>query len=119
MSQVLDPTLDPAIRVSLSSCHGWKNELYVVSFPGGLLAYNDVDTKGMGPEEPMSARGLALHQTVASVEVYLEAHKRDLPPGGEAKPCLYDLARKIAIEKGVDALLLFEGARVVDMEFLK
>lgn len=115
MTTVKEPTVK--IAPSLGSTHGWPSDLFLVRFPDGRYACNGADTKGF-EAVPMEFRALAVHTSTASVEAYL-GHFTNLPEGGEATPTPYEKAREIAKEKDVDALALFEGPRLVDMEFLR
>lgn len=110
---------EPTVKVapSLESTHGWPSDLFLVRFPDGRYAFNGADTKGLD-SVPMDFRGLAVHRSTASVDAYLDAHP-SLPEGGKAHPTPYVEARKIAVEEDVDALLLFEGTRIVDVEYLR
>lgn len=110
---------EPTVKVapSLESSHGWPSDLYLVRFPDGRFACNGADTKGLD-SVPMDFQGLAVHRSTASVDAYLEGHP-SLPEGGKAHPTPYAEARKIAVEKGLDALLLCEGTRIADVEYLR
>lgn len=110
---------EPTVKCapSLESSHGWPSDLFLVRFPDGRFACNGADTKGLD-SVPMDFRGLAVHRSTASVDAYLEGY-RGLPEGGKAHSTPYVEARKIAEEKDVDALLLFEGTRIVDVEYLR
>lgn len=117
---ILTITLEePTVKVapSLESSHGWPSDLFLVRFPDGRYAFNGADTKGLDPV-PMDFRGLAVHRSTASVDAYREAHPA-LPEGGKAHPTPYAEARKIAEEKDVDALLLFDGSKIADVEYLR
>lgn len=113
MSAVMEPT----VQFARESDHGWPSEVYLVRFPDGRYACNGADTKGL-EREPMTFRGLAVHPSTESVAAYLEKHDA-LPPGGAPHLVPYAEAREIAQAKNVDALLLFDGGRIADVEYLR
>lgn len=113
MSTVLDQTRAKPLK---KSPHGWPDHLYVIRFPDGRYAWNAANTEGMDID-PMYFKGLAVHRTGESVRKYL-AFFTDLPRGGEPQQMKYESIRALAIERKVDALILYEGSTIVNVEFI-
>jgi hypothetical protein len=110
----MNPTLTPEPTLSLG--HGWGEALCVIAFPGGVYAANQATPHG---PDSFDVHGLAVHLDEASAQDYLTFHRESLPPGGEAVSKSYEAVREIAVGKGLGALLLFRGAVIVDVEYLK
>lgn len=109
--------LDPESDKLLESGHGWPARFYIIGFPNGTYAANNVDTKGLEPD-PMEMRGLACHHSTDSVKIYLRKHT-GLPEGALPIAVSYGKARDIAIERNLDCLLMFDGIHIRDVEYLK
>lgn len=106
----------PAPDSELLNSHNWPEVVYVIRFPDGKYACNRVITH---PPDSMILEGLAVHPSMDSITAYVMGTGDQLPPDAWVDSVPYSEARQIAVGKDLDALFLFIGLKIVDVEYLK